>query len=226
MILNYSKYYELEENTLGRTIAVGDIHGMYNLLMKNLRRINFDFKKDRLICVGDLVDRGEHSLKCANLIDEDWFYCVRGNHEQIQIDDISGCMSRDWFRWLSVDEQKEVQNKFRMLPFAIETVVNDKLIGIVHADTYDDWDDVKLALTDHNAAVNIRKFEEVAMWSRARAKSKETVHKYVKNIDYVIIGHTMMPDGMTVKGNCYFIDTGAVYYGKFCLLDLATMQVL
>lgn len=45
----------------GRVFAVGDLHGSYNLLMAKLDEGGFDFEKDLLISVGDLVDRGSQN---------------------------------------------------------------------------------------------------------------------------------------------------------------------
>lgn len=46
----------LPENTLGTDFVVGDLHGQYSLLMAELDGLGFDDAKDRLLCVGDLVD--------------------------------------------------------------------------------------------------------------------------------------------------------------------------
>lgn len=73
--------HHFDLNTLGRDFVVGDLHGMYDMLMEALRDHDFDQSKDRLFSVGDLVDRGPNSLECARLVDEPWFFAVRGNHE-------------------------------------------------------------------------------------------------------------------------------------------------
>lgn len=74
-------YQEFEENTKGRDFIVGDLHGHYSLLMEALSKVSFDFERDRLFSVGDLVDRGPEVLECLNLIKEKWFFPVMGNHE-------------------------------------------------------------------------------------------------------------------------------------------------
>ena len=47
----------LDRPIIGRLFSMGDLHGMYNLLMAKLEQICFDFDKDLLVSVGDLVDR-------------------------------------------------------------------------------------------------------------------------------------------------------------------------
>lgn len=71
----------LAENTAGRDFVVGDIHGQYDSLMAALDAVGFDEASDRLISVGDLIDRGPDSMKCLNLLYKPWFHAVLGNHE-------------------------------------------------------------------------------------------------------------------------------------------------
>lgn len=75
----------LPANLLGRDFVCGDIHGSYSCVERFLREINFDKAKDRLICVGDLIDRGPENEKCLDLLNEPWFFSVAGNHEDLMI---------------------------------------------------------------------------------------------------------------------------------------------
>lgn len=79
----------LDRNKLGRDFVVGDIHGNYSAVMDLLREVEFDYERDRLLSVGDLIDRGADSLQRLSLLQEPWFYCIMGNHEQHFIDDIT-----------------------------------------------------------------------------------------------------------------------------------------
>ena len=79
--MNKKWFLELEENNIGRDFIVGDLHGHYSKLIEGLNKINFDTEKDRLFCVGDLVDRGSEVEECLMLLREKWFFSVMGNHE-------------------------------------------------------------------------------------------------------------------------------------------------
>ncbi len=63
--------------------AVGDIQGCYDELQQLLEQVAFDPAVDRLLAVGDLVNRGPQSLQtlrfCAGLGDR--FATVLGNHD-------------------------------------------------------------------------------------------------------------------------------------------------
>ena len=54
--------------------------------MDELKQRHFNPDTDLLIPVGDIIDRGPDSLKCLQLMQENWFYAVRGNHEQMALD--------------------------------------------------------------------------------------------------------------------------------------------
>ncbi|HXB10247.1 MAG TPA: metallophosphoesterase [Puia sp.] len=65
-----------------RTFVLGDLHGAHKALKQCLQRAAFDYRKDRLIQLGDIVDRYpdvyecvEELLKVKNLV------VVRGNHD-------------------------------------------------------------------------------------------------------------------------------------------------
>ena len=52
----------------GRTFVCGDIHGSWSCVERFLTEINFDKENDRLICAGDLIDRGPENEKCMSLL--------------------------------------------------------------------------------------------------------------------------------------------------------------
>ncbi|CAL1240813.1 metallophosphoesterase [Candidatus Methylocalor cossyra] len=73
----------LPANDGGRDFVVGDLHGCRAELERLLRLVDFDPTRDRLLSVGDLVDRGPDSIGCLKLLEAPWFHAVMGNHEQL-----------------------------------------------------------------------------------------------------------------------------------------------
>lgn len=81
----------LEKNTAGRDFVVGDIHGMFaRSLDAFLQAVQFDETKDRVISVGDLVDRGPGSSDALKYLRNPWFYAVYGNHEDMLVHFVKG----------------------------------------------------------------------------------------------------------------------------------------
>lgn len=75
--------------------AVGDIHGHVRKLRELLAEIPLDLSQDFLIFLGDYIDRGPASRQVVDTIIElawqsDRVICLRGNHEQMFLDFLSG----------------------------------------------------------------------------------------------------------------------------------------
>jgi predicted phosphodiesterase len=64
-----------------RTIIVGDIHGCIDEFEELIQAVKYDKKSDRLILLGDLVDRGPNSLAVVQKARKMDLECVMGNHE-------------------------------------------------------------------------------------------------------------------------------------------------
>ena len=65
-----------------RTIVVGDVHGCFEELLLLLQKLNYNQSLDRLILVGDVVNKGPDTLRVL-----DWIAAhplvevIKGNHE-------------------------------------------------------------------------------------------------------------------------------------------------
>lgn len=64
-----------------RHIIVGDIHGCLHEFEDLLKKISYNPSSDKLILLGDLIDRGPFSLEMVQLARQMNLLCVMGNHE-------------------------------------------------------------------------------------------------------------------------------------------------
>lgn len=137
--------------TSGHVYFVGDLHGQYSLLLKAMRNVRFNPDNgDVLISVGDLVDRGPESLEVLSLLEKDWFYAVKGNHEDMLLKGIEAIEGKgsltdlwnwrdfnggDWFKENTADAKQVLRllPKIKHLPIAIEIQTEIGCIGVVHA---------------------------------------------------------------------------------------------
>lgn len=77
--------------TTEKIIAIGDIHGCYNTMIKILKdeRLNINFQKDKIIFLGDYIDRGNFPLKTLLALKDlqtkhpENVICLKGNHEDM-----------------------------------------------------------------------------------------------------------------------------------------------
>ena len=209
--------------------VVGDLHGCYRLLMQELEKIRFNFEQDLLICTGDLVDRGSENLECISLLDQPWFSSVRGNHEEmcikgrddVWIQDMHARNGGEWFYLLSTEKQDELSEIFSQLPLVIEIQLEDKKIGILHADIdIHDWNQFKT-----NIAKGERKIPGLtsaytnALWGRGRIRQHSKRYGTVKNIDEISLGHTIVKRHTQID-NCHYIDIGSSYTQKLCIVKI------
>ena len=215
----FFKFYSA--NQLGRDFVIGDLHGMYDQLLKHLQAVNFDFEKDRCFSCGDLIDRGPDPQKCISLIHEPWFFPVRGNHEDTLIQTVQNPNSAtvaDWVlnggRWhLLVTSVKMSQyaSELETLPLLIEIERADgRRIAVCHAEyplPYWNPDEIDAdpALRHH------------LQWSRSKCYDLD--ESVVTGIDYIICGHTIVDAPLTL-GNTLFIDTGCFYTNRLTVLPL------
>ena len=51
-----------------RPLAIGDIHGAYKAMMQCFERSKFDYKKDRLIVMGDVCDGYPEVKQCIDAV--------------------------------------------------------------------------------------------------------------------------------------------------------------
>lgn len=69
-------------NSKGHDFVIGDLHGALSSLEELMKEVKFNTSKDRILCVGDLTDRGPNSIECLELLKEPWFHSVLGNHDE------------------------------------------------------------------------------------------------------------------------------------------------
>ena len=221
------------EPDIGRLFVVGDIHGCYELLMAELDKVSFDFQRDWLISVGDLVDRGPQCVQCVELLNQPWFKAVRGNHEQMCIDGFADIHYAEihfkdsnggrWFYQLPRAQRADIVRQFEALPLIIEITFKGRKYGFVHAqvDARNDWELFKQGVIRDEDYLG-RSIAAGAIWGRERARAALDAPDFARiaHVDAVYMGHTVMPQA-TLKHNCFFIDTGAFMTGVLTVWELA-----
>ena len=77
--------------------AIGDIHGSLESLERLLDKINPDLTRDRLLFVGDYIDRGPRSkgvvdyiIRLKDQAPPGQIICLKGNHEAMFLDFLAG----------------------------------------------------------------------------------------------------------------------------------------
>lgn len=223
-----------ERNTAGRDLVVGDIHGHFTKLQRALDAAGFDpAAGDRLFSVGDLVDRGPESASVLDWLDRPWFHPVIGNHEDMAIRwGLPGCrMDRElyvrnggaWNIGHVPAERLAISDALSALPLAIEVETAEGLVGIVHAEPTEDWNELRGLLQDETIPRSrMKQLRERMLWDRSRVESG--YQSVIKGLRAAVVGHTPVKRPSWL-GSVLYIDTGAWASDEkdFAPIDLATL---
>lgn len=232
-----SKIQKFSLNTRGVDYICADVHGHFSLLEGYLEEVNFNYSRDRLFSLGDLIDRGEESPRALEFLAQPWFHAVMGNHEVMLLKayDSNDPNVYDWWQYWGGDWAKDYQKTqlksyyeaFRQLPLAIElTLKNHQKVALVHAELPNDatWSKVceKLEAIPENAA-NLDNYGIANMlWAKTQVYAGETERKKikpVKGLDHVFHGHCIVYYQPETIANRTFMDLGSYETGEIGFIE-------
>lgn len=227
------KHIKLEKNTIGRDYVVGDLQGCYDQLMLMMKKIGFNKSTDRLISVGDLVDRGPRSFDCAQLVYEPWFHATKGNHELLMSNSILrehepsiSCWMQNGGIWFKDEEPYEIHGlaeKFDELPLVISVGEGNDRFNVVHAEL--------LKQTHHATDADIDNWtftpadEDNMLWGRhiielrtdpsfALVDSSTGINLQSDELSTTYVGHSIIPKLPVSIDRQIYLDTGCVNHNK------------
>jgi len=224
-------------NETGQDFICSDIHGHFSLLETHLEQVGFDKTKDRLFCLGDLIDRGDESPMALDYLQKSWFYSILGNHELMLIDAYEidkGHVLQQWYQWggawaedLSKEELEPFYEVMVELPMAIElNLKSGAKVGLVHAELPLNccWNNVRVGLSAKRSTDNstYTPLLHGMFWNKGQADSIDAALgeiKPVDHVDHVFHGHTIVSD-VTCCANRTFMDLGGYETGALGLLNV------
>lgn len=211
----------LPRNERGRDFVVGDIHFKTIDLHKGLTALGFDSAVDRVVGVGDVIDRGPGVLDGLKLLGESWFFTVKGNHEQMLIDAyrenpnaVYAANGARWWMSIADDSKSMIIEKLESLPSAIEIESTRGTVGVVHADV-----PAGMSWQDFAGSLDNAQIENVAFWSMTRVIKH--YREGVPGIWRVCTGHTWVPQPLRL-GNFLALDATGGAAGPlaiYCVQD-------
>ena len=206
----------------GRVIVIGDIHGCLDMVKRLIDKIDWQPDKDRLIFLGDYIDRGENSkgvvdfilalTRCSSRVE-----CLIGNHEALFLDYLNGRDRRLFLSnggWLTVEgylaEKSEEDGPL---------VPPDHMSFYLSLKTYIELEDYYIVHAGFKPGVTIKDQQQTDMiWIRDQF--------IYTNYDFgkrVIFGHTPFDEPFIME-NKIGLDTGAVYGNRLTCLELPEVR--
>jgi diadenosine tetraphosphatase ApaH/serine/threonine PP2A family protein phosphatase len=120
-----------------RIIVVGDVHGCFEELKEVLKKCNHNSSEDKVVLVGDLVNKGPCSAEVVQYARKEGFYCIRGNHDHdalVYALGIHPCSSEaslpEKYHYIRQLTEEDIE-WFKNLPYTI--TIPYRGIGFVHA---------------------------------------------------------------------------------------------
>ncbi|MGM8216549.1 metallophosphoesterase family protein [Bacillaceae bacterium W0354] len=227
-----------------RILAISDIHGELEKFEQLLELVQYDHEKDKLILVGDYVDRGPNSKgvldKVIQLRDEGAIALI-GNHEQMLMDAFNGD-PKNLKRFYYNGGIKTLQNygyeiekdnakywyKTDEMPEPLQ--MNDEMrVHIEKLKEFPYFYETETHIFVHAGVDPETPIHEtdphVLVWIR------EEFHKGYKGEKTVVFGHTPTkylhnsPDIYFGENNIIGIDGGCAYGGRLNCLDVTNSRV-
>jgi serine/threonine protein phosphatase 1 len=198
-----------------RTIVIGDIHGCYDKLLELLAKVAIS-DSDRLVSLGDIVDRGTDSFKVYDFLkNRPNTIVLMGNHERKHLRQTLS-YAQEIVKLQFGDRYDEFLSWTSNLPYYYET---DAAI-CVHA------------AIENGIAIELQK-EEVLCGCTAGEKylTKQYQNTYWSEIytgsKPVIFGHHVVGDEpLIIDRQVYGIDTGACHGGRLTAVILPGFEIV
>lgn len=206
---------------MSRTFVIGDIHGCYNALLELFYKISPDLEEDKIIFLGDYIDRGPDSKKVVSfvirLMDQapGRVIPLMGNHEQVFLASLAG-ENPDFYLRMGGDKT--------LLSYGIKPPFTGRIasrIPVSHLHFFNElllcWEDADYIYVHAGLQPHVHLSQQSPRWCCwAREQFLATDFDFGKR---VIFGHTPFDEPLVEK-NRIGLDTGAVYGGKLTCLVL------
>ena len=209
-----------------KTFTMGDPHGGLKAIIQVLKKAKFDFRKDRLIVLGDVADGWPDVFECFELLFtiKNLIY-VRGNHDQWLKDWLKdGRIPNVWTmqggkNTLSSYKNRSDEDKQRHLDFLKKTpchYVDEKDRVFVHGGF-----DPSRRMDNQD--------KQYMMWDRSFWENRSKwEHRHPNGGNEVYVGHTSTTEyswqPITV-GDITFMDTGGGWEGVLSMMNIDSKEL-
>ncbi|MCR9144166.1 MAG: metallophosphoesterase [bacterium] len=196
----------------GRTIFIGDVHGCLPELEAMIERLA-PTADDRVILLGDLINRGPDSAGVVRFVAERGFECLMGNHDHEFISDPDGSPAH---RELARAIGPELCEWMARRPLYIE----DPKFLAVHAGVQPG---VAPADTRPGILLNIRTWD--GSGERLSDSNNPPWYDFYTDSRPVFYGHWARK-GLNLRENTFGLDSGCVYGRSLSAYVLETQELI
>ncbi len=219
-----------------RTIIVGDIHGCIDEFNELIKKLSYDKKSDRLILLGDLIDRGPDSVAVVRKARQMDLECVMGNHEYKFLKWFKSYNSKndvydrkDYYLQLSDEDINYIAQMPTSIKLENTIVVHAGLKPGISLSNQSKDDLMYLRYTDKD-----KKFISLKKISKF-GKEATGAHFWTEfwyGPESVVYGHNVhsfeepLIEEVRPGVFCYGLDTGCCFGGKLTAMVLETKEIV
>jgi len=220
-----------------RTLVIGDVHGKLTLLNRLIEETGYQPGEDRLIFIGDLVDRGEDARGVVARAIElqrqfpETVTIIKGNHEAMMLAALSEPPDAEqtelWFYNGGIETLQSYTNDEGGVDFPVEHYQFLSALPTWYEDEHAIYVHASLPEADDGSFLHPREAPESPelLWSRNRHFFSEYRGKTV------VFGHTIT--GMIfgergkvwLRENLIGVDTGAYLTGILSAIELPSRRI-
>ncbi len=198
---------------MSRTIFIGDVHGCLHEL-KSLEKELAIKREDKIILLGDLINRGPLSVETIQHVFKMGYQCVCGNHDLKYRSQYHHFKTNYYKIYKKID--KKIHQWYMNLPFYIE---GDNYIA-VHAGLAPG---LRLDETDNNILTRIRTWDGQGL--NLDDEDAPPWYSFYKGSKKVFYGHWAM-QRLTINKKTFGLDSGCVYGGELTAYILEEKKVV
>ena len=202
-----------------RSFVIGDIHGCATALNRLIDQLDL-VEDDRVIILGDAVDRGPDSYQVLETLIELQQTCeliyIMGNHEEMMLAAIDGRGVEEWLRHGGVATLESYGGQFQDIP--------DSHLDLLDS-TVRYWEGPNEICIHANLEPGVELRRQRSNWLRwNKLSGREFPHPSGK---LVICGHSGIMGGVPQYRNGWLcLDTLVYGGGTLSALDLVTQEIL
>lgn len=205
----------MKRELLKNKFVIGDVHGCYHTLVKLLQQLPSDAEP---IFVGDLCDKGKHSKEVIELVMNNGWQVVKGNHDELMqrhlLDALEGKRDVPW----------AYDKRFGGLE-CISNYEDDKALAQKHVEwiaklpLYLEFGDY---FVSHGFALEFYEHRDAESHEQLLFTNRFIPQKPLEKRTYEVInifGHSVVNEVIS-NDNFYALDTACAYGGKLTAFGL------
>jgi serine/threonine protein phosphatase 1 len=202
-----------------RTLIVGDVHGCFKELQELLEKVSYSKEEDRLIFVGDLINKGPSSMEVIEWVKAEGSEVVLGNHELGFLEYLEDSEDKIPSFELLISQMKGKEQEWGAWMKDFPLYIEEDDFIVVHGGVVPGK-----ALKDSPAELLTR----IRTWNFGKEGLGKEDHpgwyEFYHGEKVVIYGH-WASEGLNIKENTIGLDSGCCWGNQLSLIHLETRKI-